>query len=362
MNNKSDLKRNELGDSEFVMPVAPPPTKSASVAKGKEHPPAIQPVRNTNPVIPKAVLWPTEACVSGKQLDLASPKSWSAAAEDGDALAMALLGDALCWGGFFTRGITRDVLNGIRFLERSASLGHPLGLFMLSRAQRNLPGHRTNPEIADQTEKRAVNAGFFDHNGDGGAVWWMAEAIAYREGRIISLDIDRQLDLIRKSLASDYTDAWTGYAFCLIGGEGIRQDLEEGIKWLKRAAEAQNGTAMLHLANCYRNGTGVAKSPQAALEWYEKSALVGEDSALNSIGFCIRNGIGCKRDPARAFQYYRRAAESGNPSGLYNVGFSYEKGIGVKKDVMGASEWYARAAELGHEKALLALKRTGMRK
>lgn len=357
MNNKSDLNKDEQDDAEFDMPIAPPLLNPVSLANGKGRRSTIAPTRKNDPVMSQAVLDPAESDVSLKRIDPANPLSWSAAAESGDALAMALLGDALCWGGFFTRGITQDISNGIRFLEKSASLEHPLGLYLYSRAQRTLPGYRAHPKIADQTEQRAIKAGFFDRGGDGGIVWIVAQTIAHLEGKFSSLDLARQLALVRAAFATEYTDAWTVYAYCLIIGTGVEQDLAEGVNWLRRAAVAQNGTSMIYLANCYRNGTGVKKNLQEALDLYEKSSLLGIDNALNLIGICIRNGIGCKRDPERAFQYYSRAAASGNPSGCYNVGFCYEKGIGVKKNIKEAREWYSRSADFGNEKAELSLKR-----
>ncbi len=355
------LQDGSSDDFELPMaPPAPPPssppnhrvadsTRHISSRSGKH----VEIVKKQN-VDPSVSIPPSD---SDSQFDIRNPKSWNTVADKGDPLAMALLGDALCWGGFVTHGIDRDIPKGIHFLEESSHNKHPLGLFLLSSAQRILSGYRQHPNIADQTERSAVDEGFLDHNGSGGAIWWIAEAIAYREGRIVPIDIDRQLALIRRSIDSDYTDAWSAYAICLINGEGLPPNISEGVGWLKRATEMQNGTAMIHLANCYRNGIGVTKNAETALLLYNKAAQIGKDEAWNSLGFCIRGGIGCRRDDSEAFRCYHKAAETGNPSGLYNVGFCYEKGIGVKTDKKSAAFWYAKAVALGNCKAEEGFKR-----
>ncbi len=349
---------DKFGDSDdFVMPVAPPPRPNGVATRLIENKPPMtgEAVRTVNTGHQRII--PISA--SRARLDIDDPKSWSTAAAEGNALAMALLGDALCWGGFFPRGVARDIPIGLSLLEESAQLGHPLGLYMLSRAQRHIPGYRQHPNISDQTEVKAVSAGFLNHNGEGGAVWWNAEAIAHQEGRIASIDIDRQLVLFKKSLDAGYTDAWVGYAWHLIGGIACPEDPIGGVKLLERAAEMQNGTAMSHLATYHRNGIGGKADPKAALFWYEKAAHAGQDEALNSLGYCSRKGIGCKKDDHKAFGFYQQAAASGNPSGLYNVGFCYEKGIGVRDDKKLSSFWYSKAISLGHIKAEDGLKRVG---
>ena len=348
----------QIGESDdFVLPVGPPaPPREVNSRSGENKPPftseAVQEVAVENqrgaPI-----------SASHGKFNIDDPVSWSAAAESGDALAMALLGDALCWGGFVPHGIFRDIPSGLSLLERSARLGHPLGLFMVSRAQRNIPGYRKHPKVADQTEAQAVSAGFLSHNGEGGSVWWVAEAMAHQEGRIAPVDENRQLALLRKSLNAGYTDAWTSYALYLIERVGTQKSINEGLEWLKRGAEMKNGNAMIFLADCYRNGVGVPTDAAIALTWYERAAVAGEDGAFNSLGFCSRKGIGCKKNESKAFAFYRQAAGLKNPSGLYNLGFCYENGIGVKVDKKSASFWYTEAISLGHTKALDGLKRVG---
>ena len=340
---------------DFIMPVAPPSPPKGVVTGENNQPVNSKAARKSNVGHPQGV----PILSSHARLNIDDPNSWSAAAAGGDALAMALLGDALCWGGFAPHGVFRDIPIGLSLLEESSQLGHPLGLFMLSRAQRNIPGYRQPPHIADQTEIKAVSAGFLNHKGEGGAVWWIAEAIAHQEGRIVLFDVNRQLALIQKSLDAGYTDAWTSYAFCLIGGDGLSQNISEGLEWLKRAAKMKNGNAMTYLANCYRNGIGVATDAVTALTWYDQAANAGQDEAFNSLGYCSRNGIGCKKDNNKAFEYYLNAAHLQNLSGIYNVGFCYEKGIGVRADKKLSYFWYAKAISLGHVKAGDGLKRVG---
>ncbi len=285
------------------------------------------------------------------------PLTWYLAGESGNALAMACLGDALCWGGFIPLGIPRDVSKGVELLERSSAFGHPLGIYLLSRTQRILAGYRQHPDIADATEKRALEAGFLKEKNLNCPVWMIAEAVALREGSITPVDLSRQFALIENCSKTDYTDAWTLYGFCLFGGEGVSPNSHEGFEWLRRAAEKLNGTALTYLGNCYRNGTGVKKDPTAAIHWYRMAAANGQDEALNSLGYCARHGIGCKRNAEEAVRFYRSAAETRHPSGCFNMGFSCEKGLGTRRDRNEAIDWYRKAAALGHPKAEEALRR-----
>jgi len=351
------------GSDDFELPIGPPPAplrQATDPDNGKQllaNPfgPRVGVVFRNNIHVSDF----TNAPVPPAHLDILNPKSWNAAAAQGNPLARAVLGDALCWGGFAPHGIARDVPQGIRFLEESSHQGHPLGLYMLSRAQRDLSGYRQHPNIANQTETRAVHAGFLKHDGAGGAVWWTAEAIACQEGRIVPFDVDRKLALIRRSLDVGYTDAWALYAICLIEGEGIPKNVSEGIGWLKRAAEAQNGVAMMQLANCYRLGIGVKRNTETAVLLYNMAAQNGQDDAWNLLGVWLRSGIGHKRDELEAYRCYQKAAGAGNPHGFYNVGFCFEKGIGVKIDMHSAAFWYAKAVELGNRKAEDGINRVG---
>jgi TPR repeat protein len=341
-----------IGDSEeFTLPKSPPiPPPPGSLSNTRS---TLQPEQAEAPADSQILLFPNET-MGFKPHD---PHTWYRAAESGNDLAMACLGDSLCWGGYIPRGIPRDVPKGVELLERSSAHGHPLGIYLFSRTQRILAGYRQHPDIADATEKRALEAGFLKVNNFNCPVWMIAEAVALREGGISPVDLSRQFELIEQCSETDYTDAWTLYGFCLFGGEGVSPNSREGFEWLRRSAENLNGTALTYLGNCYRNGTGVKKDPTAAIHWYRAAAANGQDEALNSLGYCARHGIGCKRNAEEAVRFYRSAAETRHPSGCFNMGFSCEKGLGTRRDRNEAIEWYRKAAALGHTKAAEALRR-----
>ena len=349
---------SKIGESnDFKMPLAPPSPPIVVDSRSREK---IQPLTEEsvqkNDADRKLVIPIVDSI---EKFVIGDPKSWTITSIECDALAMACLGDALCWGGFFPHGINKDLPIGLSLLEQSAQLGHPLGLYMLSRAQSNISSCRRHPHEANETEIKAIKAGFFDHNGEGGAVWWHAEAIAYQESRHVSINEKRAIDLIKKCLDVDYTDAWVSYAFCLLHGKGIEKNSNEGIEWLRRAVEMKNGTAMNFLAKCYANGFWVSKDATKALTFYDMAAKEGQDDALNTLGYCSSKGIGCKKDKGKALEYYMKAASLNNPSGMYNVGYYYENGIVCLKDKRAAQFWYAKAVALGHQKAIEGLKRIG---
>ena len=345
---------------EFYLPKAPPipppsgsqPTARSSHQTAEALAPMIRDVQHA-----RATISQSSTDSFGFRPD--DPHTWHRAAESGNALAMACLGDAWCWGGYIPRGIARIEAEGVRLLERSSGLGNPLGIYLLSRTQRILAGYRLHPDIADATEKRALEAGFLTEKNLNCPVWMIAEAVALREGSITAVDLSKHFALIEGCSGTDYTDAWALHGICLLEGEGVAPNSREGFEWLRRAAEKLNGTALTYLGNCYRNGAGVKKDPATAIHWYRMAAANGQDDALNSLGYCARHGIGCKRNEKEAVRYYRSAAESRHPSGCYNMGFSCEKGLGLRRDRNEAVEWYRKAAALGHSKAEEALRRLG---
>jgi TPR repeat protein len=359
---EEDINRKQaaakLGESDdFVMPVAPPINSPQTKLRSAENKQSLNHKENSSSI----TISPTEKILIVPPLpfDVSNPKSWTITAIKDDALAMACLGDAFSGGGFFPYGINKDIPIGLSLLEQSAQLGHPLGLYLLSRAQRYLPDCRRHPHEANITESKAVKAGFLNHNGEGGAVWWLAEAIANLGGRILPINEKRALALIQKCLDIDYTDAWVTYAVCLLGGKGIKKNVKEAIEWLRRAVEMKNGAAMAQLAKCYVNAWGVKKDDKTALIFYDQAVKEGQDDALNSLGYCSSNGIGCKKNKEQALEYYMKAASLNNPSGMYNVGYYYENGIACLKDKKAAQFWYAKAVALGNERSVEGLKRIG---
>ena len=301
------------------------------------------------------------SCEASRDLDPSDPMTWAEAADRGNPLAKALLGDALCWGGFAAMGIVRDVTQGVCLVKESANQGHPLGLFLLSRVQRLISGHRQHPDVADRTEREALGNGVLEEGGSCGPVWWLVKSTILREGRIARRDLKKAAGLTKMSLESGYLDAWSAYGVSLMNGEGVSRDRAEGFHWLMKAADAGYGPARLELAGCYRNGNGVKKDLEKAMSWYRKAVVSGEDEALNSLGFCLRKGIGCIPDAVEAAKLYQLAADAGNPRGQHNLGFCYEEGVGFPVDKGKAVHWYSKAAALGNAKAKECLKRLGVR-
>ena len=153
-----------------------------------------------------------------------------ASAENGDADAMAELGE--CY--YFGKGVSGDRDKAFMWLSKAADAGSSKACFWLGACYEN--GYGTDMDL----EK---------------AVYWYG-----------------------KSAESGYTDAMNTLAVRLKNGTGTARDLEKAAYWYRKAAELGNVYAMVNLANCYDVGIGVAVDKEEAYKWYGKAIDSGNDN------------------------------------------------------------------------------------
>jgi TPR repeat protein/serine/threonine protein kinase len=278
----------------------------------------------------------------------AKPTDWLHLAEAGDSLAQALLGDALYWGGQINHGINEDPAAGVKWIGKSATAGHPLGIYLLGLIKDQdgkwIP---RDGKAAKEAYEKAISTGLLRDAENGGHVWWTAVAQALESGKGIEPDPKTAIKWYARAAEAGYVDAMNGLAYCYDRGTGVAEDDEAAINWYKKSAEAGSSDGMSMLASGYLHGTGVPRNPSEAIKWFRKAAELGQSMAQTRLGECYAEGEGVPKDLTEAVKWYQRAADQGDAEAQILLGTAYEFGDGVAENAAMAAQWYRKAAEQG---------------
>jgi TPR repeat protein len=269
------------------------------------------------------------------------------AAEAGNQVAMASLGDVYAYGW----GVTKDEAEALRWYRKSAEGGSASAMANLGHKLQYGWGITKDETEAVRWFRKAADAGF------PGAMISMGNM--YRDGKGITKDEAEAVRWYRS--AADTGDA-TGLfmmARVYLDGRGVTKDETQAASWFRKAAGAGSAGAMGYLADMYRDGKGVAKDDAEAVRWYRKAVDAGGTAAMTMLGEMYREGRGVNKDGAEAVRWYRKAAEAGDPTGMNNLGMSYANGLGGTRDLAEAARWLQKAVDAGNEGAKANLKKLG---
>jgi TPR repeat protein/serine/threonine protein kinase len=285
-----------------------------------------------------------------------APAIWEQMAKSGDPLAQALLGDALYWGGQKNHGIQMDPAEGVKWIEKSANAGHPLGRSLMGLVRED--DGKWFPRDEDASKKdyaEAVRLGLLRDAENGGPVWWTALAQVLELGKGVAADPKTAVTWYRKAAEAGYVDGMNGLAACYDTGVGVAEDDSEAVSWYRKSAEAGNLQGMTMLGSGYHHGAGVPKDSAEAVKWFRLAAEQGEVSGQNGLGLCYAEGKGVPKDAGEAVKWYRKAADQGFAISQMNLGFCYANGEGVSKEPIEATKWYRKAADQGYARAQVRL-------
>ena len=198
------------------------------------------------------------ACVAALGLPLTAPaaptpqasieaRAWAAAAERGDAAALARLqgaaraGDAAAqnWYGIYCVDIDRDYATAAPWFRKAAQQGD-------AEAQYSL-------------------------------------AVLYTDGLGVPRDLARALAWYRQSASQGYSRAQNNLAWFYANGQGTARDLARAARWYRKAAEQGVANAQLSLGLLYRDGDGVARDPALARQWLLRAAAQGDEQARQAL-------------------------------------------------------------------------------
>ena len=161
-------------------------------------------------------------------------------------------------------GISRNDLNAMDYLRRSAELGYP---------------------------PAQVVMGYF-----------------YDTGSVVSQDSQQAADWYKKAAKQDDRLADWLLGRLYYAGNGIPRDLSAAESWLQKAANQGDpfGQYLLGLIRLERNDY-----PKAA-DWFRKAALQGLPQAQQQLGELLRQGQGMNADKFEAYVWLLMSFEAGN--------------------------------------------------
>ena len=223
-----------------------------------------------------------------------------AEAEQGDAGAQRILGEALVFG---IGGAEQDVEAGRRLLEAAAAAGDNRAKASLGKIL--LDGYYlpAEPLKALPLLEEAASAGVAQARASlGGALLW---------GEVVEPEPARARVLLQQAAQQGDDDALRILGEQLVGGWVLDRDAETGLAMLEEAIRKGDRKAKVALGALLLHGTGVPADPRRALALFEFAAAAGNGAGLKHYGEWL---MWSERDPAAAETYLQRAGELGEGS------------------------------------------------
>ncbi|OIQ86529.1 localization factor PodJL [mine drainage metagenome] len=174
-------------------------------------------------------------------------RAWAAAAERGDATALARLRSAARAG--------------------NAAAENWYGIYRV-----------------DVDRDYAAAAPWFHHaavQGDAEAQYSLA--VLYTNGLGVPRDVARALAWYRRSAEQGYARAQNNLAWFYANGQGVARDLSRAADWYRKAAEQGNAKAQLSLGLLYLDGAGLPKDAAQAKQWLSRAAAQGDAQAQRAL-------------------------------------------------------------------------------
>lgn len=231
----------------------------------------------------------------------------------------------------------KDYETAFSYYCQAAAEGDIAGIYAMATAYRWGHGVETDVEKAVELYKKSAEYGYSP------AQFELAEIFASDE--IEKRDMQRALFWYEKSAEQGYARAQEQLAFCYEEGDGVEQSDEKAVYWLEKAANQGLDFSQYLLGTHYKDGTGVDQNAQKALYWFEKSAEWGNSYAQFELSAIYDE----KGDIKTSVEWLRKAAEQDHEIAQHNLGVAYVKGEGVERDFEKALEWFLKAKENGCE-------------
>jgi uncharacterized protein len=299
---------------------------------------------------------------------------FKAAAESGDARAMAMVGSMYRTG----TGVPQDVEEALRWLKRAAGRNYDeaqaeLGLMHVlgqGVAIDYVEGARWFELAARQGNSRAM----------------AALAAMHRDGRGMEVDLPKSLELFRRAAERGSMTAYIGMGNAYEKGLAVERSLPSALDWYRKALaggdkSAEASIRRVELAIGASSPSSVVLTPGApgpmspdgrqeleagtaayrAKDYATAHKLLtplaerGNTIAQNHLAIMYRGGHGVPASATEAMKWFRRAAEAGYAVAQVNLGQMLERGDGVAADTAQARSWYLKADAQGEPRAKIAL-------
>lgn len=194
-------------------------------------------------------------------------------------------------------------------------------------------------------------------------LYQQADACLYGKNR--KCDYPRALALFHQAAEMGSLKAKQALARIYRDGEIVSQDLERSLSYYEQCAASGDAASQFVLANLYHRGEFFPQDLGKALFWYQKAAEQGHDKAQNNLANLYKLGSGAPQDYIKAMYWYHKSAEAGNgraeenlkklveydACAMYALGMHYLQ----QQDKETALNWLQKAAERNHPAALETL-------
>ena len=290
---------------------------------------------------------------------------------------------------YYGLGVEADSEEAVAQLTKAADQGDAIAMYLLGNAYASGTGTSRDEAKAKKMYAKFIAVGEADSGenaGSGRIQAYLADCYAYGKGT--EKDVDKAAAAAEKAVSADLTvfdmvklaDSYVEGVFTktddttdtaaadtaaaavdTVAAEGetesetpaIPAEAEElyakALDSIKALADAGNVKAKTALGDYYFGGyAGIAQDYTKALELYTEAGEKGDADAQAQVGYIYQYGCGVDPDYEKAMEWNNRAAQQGNAQGQAQIGWLYQQGLGVTQNLDEAGRWYTRAADQGN--------------
>lgn len=235
---------------------------------------------------------------------------FSKAAEQGDAIAMRMMG---LW--YESRG---DSATPFVYYKQAAEAGDGKAQHLVGNCYANGFGVERNSDERKKWHSKALETLTAEaEQGDKEAAHYLGSLYIYG-WRPVKQSNAKGLKLWLQAAEAGYVPAMNdvGYFYSRLANN--KAEMQNAVDWFTLAAELGDMVGQYNLALTYtRNGWLVMNADWGkGVEWYTKSAEQGYANAQYELGLCYRDGNGVKKDRQMALMYLGKAANQGHKEAL----------------------------------------------
>lgn len=266
-----------------------------------------------------------------------------AAAELGDPRAMFAAG----WRLFEGIGISKDVVDGERWLRSAAAANHADAIVYLASHLLDGVGLERNPEEGEALLRQAADFG------DVSGLIILARRLL--DGRGIEKNTIEGEQILRRLADDGDRTAMYELAVRLIDGSSLAKNPEEGEQLLRKLDEGHYVSATLTLARFLIDGEVPPRRPEEGEALLRNLIGTGDKNAIGVLAIRLIQGDGLPQNIEEGEQLLLRLAEDGDGQAMYLLGEYLINGGPLQKNIQEGEKWLIKAADSGWINAMISL-------
>lgn len=164
--------------------------------------------------------------------------------------------------------------------------------------------------------------------------------VAYLDGRGVSADVDRAIELSESACDAGSMMGCYNLGTIYANGEKVPRNDEKAAEYYRRGCDGDDADS------CFELGR-LTEDEKEAAALYEKACDGGSPKGCTNLGEAYGRGAGVPQDAAKAVALFAKACEAEQAEACYNLANHYAEGNGVAADAKRAAELYDRACKGG---------------